>query len=166
MLKSRSPLVAVSLVLALSAAGSAHADDKSDIKSVYNRLGSAMKAKNADKVASLLAPNFTQNMKGGRSMSLKQALSQMKMEFQSIKSFDKFDITLTSINVSGKNANVNTSYTMKGTTMPMGKDKKSHVLAGTGTTTDKLVKTSGGWKFLSTTDVSQKMTMDGKPISG
>ena len=162
-MKSISKL-ATGALLAIAIAGSARADDKSQINAVYTTLTNAMRTKDAAAIKSLEGPSFTEKDNQGKTYTKVESNQMMRQQFEMVKSMIKFSLKVTGLKISGKTAAATTEFTMKGK-MKLPTDGNVHDVSITGSTKDKLVKSSKGWQFLSSEDLKQTMTVDGKPYN-
>jgi ketosteroid isomerase-like protein len=147
-------------VLALTVTASAQSADKAQIKQIYSKLATAMKARDMNVIEGLEAPNYTEHA-NGKNLSRKEANDAMAQEFQVVKTVSKMDIQVLTVSINGKTAHVTAKYSMAATLVQAG---KSHILKAEGKTSDTLVKTSKGWLFAAETDEQATGTLDGKPM--
>ena len=140
------------------------ADDKSDIKALYVKLTSALKAKSADGIMKLGTKDFSMTEKG-QTMDAKMVATQLKAQFQMIKSVPVCTAEAKDIKVTGKTATVKSKmHSVMMMAMPGGKPGKLAKMESFDTGHDTLEKTAEGWKFKNVTSDESKMTMDGKPF--
>lgn len=161
---------ALTLMLVLVIAGSAaRANDRQEIDALYARLKQAFLHKDADAFRALMTSDFTDKEPGRPPMNAQQSLAMMRQEFAATKSVKKMDFQIKKLTVQGKNATATTTFTFVGDIVDqagqMGTKGKTHTMTMLGSSRDALVKTAKGWRFKGTETLSQKLLVDGKPIS-
>ena len=154
--------VGVAAVLLTASAGLALADVKSEIQAVTNKFLKAYKTRDLKAIEKMCTPDFKYKVLNGQVMNLKQSLDMMKAEFSMMPEPAAMTMKVDKVRSRGNIAVAETSGSFKGK-MP-GPDGKMHVMAGTGKSRQTYVKTAGGWKTKMVEEVSQKMTMDGRPF--
>src|ERR1051325_9797047 len=82
----------IAIAAAIWTSAPARADDKKDIQAEYKKLENAVKTRSLDGVMAVGTPDFSMKM-GGMVMNTAQVKSQMKMNFEMMKSAPKFTIT-------------------------------------------------------------------------
>ncbi|MBS1717046.1 MAG: nuclear transport factor 2 family protein [Armatimonadetes bacterium] len=99
----------------------------------------------------------------GQTFDKKAVIAQMKQQL-SMGKVNESKTKVKSIVINGSTATVMTSGSFKMTMKGKNQDK-AHVFAGQSETKDTWVKEGRVWKMKSIESVSDKMTMDGKPIN-
>lgn len=148
-------------VAALAAVPSLASDDRSGIQAAYGKLRKAFLTKSVATMDSVATPDFTDTERG-HTYNLKQTNEQMKQNF-SIMTVKQCDFKIKSLKVAGSKANVLVAFTMH-VSLVSPQDGKTHSLVISGTDSDVLVRAARGWLFISSKDVSQSATVDGKPV--
>jgi len=159
---------AFAAILAVSVTGVARADDKKEIEAGYKKLENAIISRSVDGVMSVGTPDFSMKM-GGMVMSAQQVKSQMKMNFDMMKTAPKFTMTIRTMDIKKNSAEVLSTGIMSAdivdTPGMFGKKGSKHKLTDEQTSKDTWVKTGNSWKMKVTETVSEKMTLDGKPYN-
>ncbi|MHB8635499.1 MAG: nuclear transport factor 2 family protein [Fimbriimonadaceae bacterium] len=132
-----------------------------------NRLASiALQHKDARAVDAAFRPCVTPGFKSiqdGNSMTYAQWITQLKQSLTSVGRVNSVRAKLLSCKEHGKSG-ITTNYTAMKATFA-GKGNKTHVIVITSKSKDVWVKVGGNWKMSSTTQISQSLTMDGKPFN-
>ena len=159
-------VAAIALVIA-GFAGPARADDRAEIDALYAKLAQALKNRTPEATLALEAPGFT-SASGGRKLTGKELVQQMKKQDAGTKDVKDVTISVKKAVITGKTAKVTTdfSYTIEVDDPQghMGPKGGTHEVSMRGLVKNDLVKTSGGWKFLSTQPGAGKMLVDGKTV--
>lgn len=149
------------LLFVLCLASIGFADDKKSIAELFQAMDKAMMAKDTKALMRLCAKDFTAKQ-NGQVYTAAQIRAQMDTQFKTIKKVDSVKTTVTSLKIDRERAAAATSFVYVGTIV--GADGKPHKMVFKGSSKDSLVKVSGKWLFKSTELVSEKGTLDGKPI--
>lgn len=154
-------------VLFAGVAGGAHADDRAEIVALYAKLTSALKNKTPEAILPLEAEGFT-STSGGKKVNGQQLLAQMKQRNSATKSIKDVSIKVKKADIKGKMAKVTTDFSyaveIDDKDGHMGPKGATHEMSMTGVVKNELVKTAGGWKFLTMEQGVGKMLVDGKPV--
>ena len=157
---------AAALLIAISGV-QARADDRSEIDALYAKLTTALKNKTPEAVLPLEAPGFT-STSAGKKINGQQLLEQMKMRNATTGPIKDVSVAVKKADIKGKTAKVVTdfAYTVEVVDKDghMGPKGGTHEMSMSGLVKNDLVKTTGGWKFLTMQQGSGKMLVDGKPV--
>jgi ketosteroid isomerase-like protein len=132
------------------------------IEKQIDRYVKAMNAKNMAGVKSVMTSDFTASDSKGRSMSAKDAISQLEMIFkQATKVVSSTKIK--SFKMEKGNARLVSNNTLDIDLNAGGKTAKLH----NESTSDEIwVQSGGAWKIKSSKQLSGKATLNGKPFPG
>ncbi len=157
---------AAGLTIAISGVG-ARADDRSEIDALYAKLTAALKNKTPEAITALEAPGFT-STSAGKTINGKQLLEQMKQRNATSGPIKDVSVSVKKADIKGKSAKVvsDFSYTVEVVDKDghMGAKGGTHEMSMSGLVKNDLVKTYGGWKFLTMQQGAGKMLVDGKPV--
>src|SRR5688572_15291128 len=141
---------------------SASADVKSEIQTVYDKLGKAFMSKNVDGILALCTPDFTHKQPNGRVSAGPAMAAQLKQQFATGMIIIDWKSKLLEVKTKGNTATVKSNDQAK---MQMKEpDGKTHTYAVNSSAIDTLVKTREGWKFKTVHVLKERMTRDGKPM--
>jgi ketosteroid isomerase-like protein len=152
---------AIALLSLIGVTAVVRADDRKEIDALYNKVASAMMAKDLNGILATGTKDFSYT-EDGKTMTGEQISAQMKQQFQMVKGPIKCKMTVLSCKITGKTATVLSSETSE---MQIDEqDGKPHKYTSVGKSKDICVKTDKGWLMKSVTVVSSTMTRDGKPF--
>jgi len=110
--------------------------------------------------------DFKMKEPSGKTMTGQQVQEMMKAQLAMVKKITESKISITKFEQKGDTAVVTTKMVLAGELMPMDeKDKKVHKLQSTTTSRDHWVKTKKGWKVKLVEALTDKTTIDGKPMN-
>jgi hypothetical protein len=128
----------------------------------YNEAAKAFEAKDAKKISSYMAPNFSMRM-DGKTMNLKESQASLAQWFATLKEIH-CTMKVTQVMHKGSIATVTDTFKNWGTMKPDPKTKKSSKFVQTGVDTATWVWMNGKWLMKSISTSNEKMTIDGKPV--
>lgn len=155
-------------VLGLAAATNAQADFRKYLDGAYTELHDGFKTMKVEPLQKFFDkyghPKFIYIGAKGEKQTSKQLLSHFKAGMGPGMKLTKSTNVIGKIRVTGDTALVPTTgdWVMV-VTPPKG---KAQTMAGKTIMTDTWVKTPGGWKLRESKVISEKATLDGKPIPG
>lgn len=162
----RSILVLVSLVAVVASAQAQSL--RAEIEASGKAIGKAMMKKDfvalAKEMKATVTKDFVYIEKGvkGPPQNVDQVIAGIKMGLSGMTKVTVAKATVHSLKQKGNTAVAKGEHTIAGITM--GPDKKPHTMVIVGATEDTYVKQGGKWKMSKMVWLSQKMTMDGKPM--
>lgn len=159
LLAALAPAAAFLSSFALAGCG---AQDKAEIEKAYAGMDQALNAKDATKLLSYYADDFSTKGPGGQTVTKAQAQQGLQMGFGMMTSVHQKS-TVESVEVSGSTATASvkthSEVTIK---LPMA-PKESKVVAD-GTVKDTWTKAAGGWRLKGRENTSTSATIDGKSV--
>jgi ketosteroid isomerase-like protein len=138
------------------------------IQSVINATSEAvckaMKARDFNAFNAAMKDHVTPDFKyfegkGAKPLTYDQMVDGMKKGLAAFTKMTIVDTKILNVKTAGDTATIISSHHMVG--MVPGADKKSHVMAFSGTTSDVYKKVGGAWKEASMTWVTQESRLDG-----
>ena len=163
--------ILLALALALTTAGlvsGARADDRAEIDALYAKLEQALKNKTPEATLALETPDFTAQGEGGKTISGKKLVEQMRQQNAAVQSIKDVKITVKKAVIAGKTAKVTTNFSyavmVEDKDGHMGPKGESHEMALSGELKNDLVKTAAGWRFKTMNRGTGKMLIDGRPV--
>lgn len=159
-------LAALSFVLlSLTAFASAQEDLRKQFGAAYAELHSGFKSGKAERLQSFFTknahPKFVYLGTNGVRRDLASFMRDLKVAFQPGMKLTRSDCVIKGIKRQGTTAVVDTvgDWTLLTTT-----NGKTQTMTGRTVMTDRWVKTSTGWKLQEAKVISEKASMDGKPL--
>lgn len=162
----RSLFVIASLVVAVASAQGQSLRAEAD--AAGKAIGAAMKKKDFAALSKAMKASCTKDFvyieKGvkGPPQNIDQVIEGIKMGLSSMSKVTVADAKILSLKEKGNTGWAKAQHTMGGITA--GPDKKNHTMIIVGTVEETYVKQGGKWKMSKMVWLSQKMTMDGKPM--
>lgn len=149
----------------LAVAGAQAQSLRSTIESSGAKVGAAMKKKDFNAlnkaVKSMVTPDFVY-IENGQKQNVDTMLANMKMGIGVMQKVTVASAKILTLTEKGNSAKSKAQHTIGGQ-MP-GPDGKPHTMMIVGTVEETYVKKNGKWLMSKMNWLSQKMTMDGKPV--
>lgn len=131
------------------------------LKAEYVKYMKAVKAKDTKALDAMMAPEFKMTM-FGKTYNRQQSSAMMQQEFQSIKSFDKWNYRFGPMKQRGNKV---TTIVYEDTASTIqGPDGKTHKMTDKGTVQTEFRKIGGEWKVTNVKSLKDVETLDGKPF--
>lgn len=162
-------MVKKSFIIVLAAAGLISranvvlADDKADIKALYQKFAACIKSKDADGILKLGTPDFTMGDAKGTPSPASKAVEGLKKQLAMFKAVDSCTADVTEFKVKGKAAETKATIKMA-LSLDLGKDMPVSKVERNSETADKIVKTNEGWKFKSITAMKVELSVNGAKV--
>jgi len=158
------------LILALvtvPVASFAEASLKSQIAAMNKPVDAALKARDINAFTKAVTGGMTPDFKyiddGTKPQSFEGMIAGMKQGLSVYKEITKVSTSVVSAKQKGNMGNAIERHVMEG--VVFGPDKKPHKMVFLGTSTETFRKVKGKWMMASMSMKTDKMTMDGKPMS-
>lgn len=142
-------------------------DARAQIEASNKVIGKAMMKKDFPTLEKALKEGCTSDFKyveGKTTQTLPTMIANMKTGLGMLTKVTKAKAEIVTLKVKGNTATGTIKHMMAGTTT--GPDKKTHTMTFEGTSSNVYVNKGGKWKLSKMTFLSQKMTQDGKPMTG
>ncbi len=153
-------VLSVVVVSQVSVATTARADDKADVKAVYQKFCDTMKAKDANGLLKIGTNDFTMSEGKGTPTPAAKVAEGLKKQFAMFKTVDACTAEVSDVKVKGKTATAKSKmHTVM--TLVLGKDMPPAKIERFSDTTDTLVKTPEGWRFKTVVSSNVQMTLNG-----
>lgn len=110
------------------------------------------------------SPKATIKTADGRTRSYKEWTTEMKAQMAMLKSVSKMEMKIKDVKVNGNKATSKETFMMVATIPNMSDPKKTSKLEVSGNSSSTYEKVNGKWLIMSSTDSSQKVLIDGKPM--
>lgn len=154
----------LALTLALAVVGVQAKDSKSEFQALYNKAAAAMKKKDLAGVMALCTADFTFKAPSMGTMTRKQYEEQFKSQMALVKTVTKSQMTVKSVKVNGKKAEVVSSGVFEAT-FANPQTKKDSKLGSVNESKATWIRTTSGWKLQTLVITKETSTMDGKTIT-
>lgn len=163
-MKASLVLLALAVIPATSLAGSSL---KSQVEAMNKPIDAAFKKKDIAAFTRVVKGGMTPDFKyiddGSKPMDYDHMVAGMKQAFAVYQKITKVETSVLSVKEKGNAGTAVERHTMEG--LVAGPDKKPHKMVFVGTSTETFRKVHGMWLMASMSMKTDKMTMDGKPMS-
>jgi hypothetical protein len=155
------------ICIGFAALATAGASLKSDIDALNKPIEAALMKRDVAAFSKVVKGYVTSDFKysdfGGKPMDFDKMVAEMRQGLSAYSKITKSTSVVVSAKEHGSAGSAVEKQTMEGLTM--GPDKKTHKMVYEGTSTETFRKVQGKWKMATMVVKTDKMTLDGKPIS-
>lgn len=163
-------LIALSLLMMLAAmfmpVSPARADEKElrkEFEAIYAKVDEAIKNKDVKALTAMLADDFTSKEEDGKILDREQSIAAVTQSMAAIKEVHSVATKIDSLKESNGQVAVEYTQTVKATIN--GPDGNTHEIVATQKGRDTWVRTDRDWMIKQGENLSNTVTVDGKPVS-
>lgn len=163
-MKRLNALFILSILAISSASAQGDAQVRKELESSYAKLTKAFKSKDVKTIFAMGTNDFSYVAKNKTKMDRKSAEAMITGQMKMIQEVQTVSNVIKKLTVKGDTAIAIVTGTVKGKMINPGQQGKTLALVSIGDTKDTWIKTSKGWKLKSVEVLSDKTTLDGKPV--
>lgn len=157
------------MLLACAALADEAATLKSNLQTAIDQYTAAWKKKDAKTTERIIrahfAKDFVSTMKTGQKMSLEEWIANDKMQMSFVKTVKTMSLKIDKVTVSGNKASSNETFLAEFMVDNPQTPGKTSTIKVKGTSKSTYKKVGGKWLISTMVEVSNSMTMDGKPFN-